>query len=255
MKPRAPRLRRFIGLVALGLLPMLAAHADECRPRQEEVVNRDGSRLHLLAHCAGTDDAGDGDGGNSSFEVAYAPPGASRFRTPLAIGPDGMGEPPRHARFVDLDQDGFFEVEARGMCGAGPNCLGDLYRLDPASGELQHFFSGGYAELQVLDGHLIEGGRASCCAWEYHAWRMDAAPRLRHYDNMELMVTVGADPGSDRDDAPARCTFSRRSGDNWRVVAPPGAAWLSLCRTYGDDFHLVTPEQARAAEAANAQEA
>lgn len=249
MKSTVPRLLAW--LLALNALSPLAAHADECRPRQEQAVNRDGSRLRLSTLCPRTD-AGEDDG-VASFEVAYAAAGESRFREPLAIGPDGIGEPPAHVRFLDLEQDGFFEVEARGTCGAGPNCLGDVYRLDPVRGHLHHFFSGGYADLQVIDGHLVEGGRASCCSWEYHAWRIDADPRLRDYDNMDLMVTVGADPGSD-DGAPARCAFNRRSGDNWQVVAPPGATWLSLCRTYSDDFHLVTPEEARATETANAQE-
>ncbi len=226
--------------------------AADCQPREQVVVQADGSRLRLAVRCAASGQ--DEDLPPSRFEVAYAASGSDRFQRRLVLQADAMEEPLRDVEFVDIDGDGFSEVEARGMCGAGPNCLGDLYRLDPASGELHHFFSGGYADLRVIDGHLVESGRASCCAWESHAWPLDGPPRLRDYDNMALMITIGADMASDSDDAPARCTFSRRNGDNWQVVAPPGAAWLALCEVYGDNYHLVTPEEARAADAAPAQE-
>ncbi|MGX5730708.1 hypothetical protein ACWKWK_09250 [Pseudoxanthomonas beigongshangi] len=259
MSPRAglPRACRWLMSAWLSSLCMIApAFAEEdaadCQPREQVVVQADGSRLRLAVRCADT--GGEEDRSPSRFEVAYAASGSERFQRRLVLQADAMEEPLRDVGFVDIDGDGFSEIEARGMCGAGPNCLGDLYRLDPATGELHHFFSGGYADLRVIDGHLVESGRASCCAWESHAWPLDGPPRLRDYDNMALMITIGADMASDRDDAPARCTFSRRNGDNWQVVAPPGAAWLALCEVYGDDYHLVTPEEARAADAASAQE-
>lgn len=262
MKPHIglPRGRRWLMsaslLSVLSLCAIPRAFADEdaatCQSREQDVAQPDGSRLRLTVRCVAAGE--DGADPMPRFTVAYAASGSDRFQRRLALDADAMEEPLRDVGFVDIDGDGFSEVEARGMCGAGPNCLGDLYRLDPATGELHHFFSGGYADLRVIDGHLVESGRASCCAWEHHAWPMDGPPRLRDYDNMALMITIGADMASDQDDAPARCTFSRRNGDNWQVVAPPGAAWLPLCEVYGDDYHLVTPEEARAADAAAAQE-
>lgn len=254
MFPRLPRTCAWLVLAGMLAPPAsFAARADEgdpsCQAREQEAAQPDGSRLRLVVRCAGPDETA-----SPRFEVAYAGPRSRAFQTRLVLETDDMEEPLRDVRFVDIDDDGFSEVEARGMCGAGPNCLGDLYRLDPATGGFHHFFSGGYADLRVIDGHLVEAGRASCCAWEYHAWPLDGPPRLRDYDNMALMITVGADLAGDDDDAPARCTFSRRNGDNWQVVAPPGAAWLALCEAYGDDYHLITPEEARAAEAGSAQE-
>lgn len=250
------RLPRWPALLLLSLCVVSPAFAGadggECQPREQVVTQADGSRLRLAVRC---DAAGaDGTVSPARYEVAIAAPGGSRFQPALTLGTDAMEEPLRDVDLVDIDQDGFFEVETRGMCGAGPNCLGDLYRRDPATGKLFHFFSGGYADLRVVDGHLVESGRASCCAWEYHAWPLGGPPRLRDYDNMTLMITIGADIASEDEDAPARCTFSQRNGDNWQVVAPPGAAWLALCEAYGDGYHLVTPEEARAAEAAAAQE-
>ncbi|MGS1080197.1 hypothetical protein [Pseudoxanthomonas beigongshangi] len=248
-------LPRWPALLLLSLCAASPAFADEdgdqCRPREQVVTQADGSRLRLAVRC---DAAGaDGTVSPARYEVAIAAAGGSRFQPALMLGTDAMEEPLRDVDLVDIDQDGFFEVEARGMCGAGPNCLGDLYRQDPATGKLFHFFSGGYADLRVVDDHLIESGRASCCAWEHHAWPLGGPPRLRDYDNMALMITIGADIASEDEDAPARCTFRRGNGDNLQVVAPPNAAWLALCEVYGDGYHLVTPEEARA-DAATAQE-
>ena len=224
---------------------------DACTPSSEQVSQRDGARLRLNVRCVDTADAAED--AYPSFAIEYAAPGSDRFRHMLALDRDDFGEPIRAVSFVDIDGDGMHEVEARGMCGAGPNCLGDLYRWSEARGELVHFFSGGYSDLRYLDGHLVESGRASCCSWEYHAWRMDAATASLRDAPMDWMITVGAGAGAgamDEGNDEARCTFSRRSGDNWRVAAPPGPQWLSLCEVYGDTYHLVTPEEAQAADAA-----
>ncbi|MFS8972994.1 hypothetical protein PO002_00580 [Cupriavidus necator] len=78
---------------------------------------------------------------------------------------------------IDLDGDGEYELQIGGTCGAGPNCEGNIYKLDRKSGRLYHYFTGGYAELFMLGGYLVEAGRASCCAWEFHVYR----PTSRHY--------------------------------------------------------------------------
>ncbi|MDR6842952.1 hypothetical protein [Pseudoxanthomonas sacheonensis] len=158
------------------------------------------------------------------------------------------------ASLVDIDGDGYHEVEVRGMCGAGPNCEGQLYRIDRSSGKLELFFSGGYSDLSVIDGYLVEAGRASCCSWEYHAYRLHGSTGTLDYDNMDFMVEVGADLDSEEENAPARCTFSRSIEGARQVMRPPGREWLQLCELYGD-YRLTTPEEASAAEAAgSAQE-
>jgi hypothetical protein len=153
------------------------------------------------------------------------------------------------ASLIDIDRDGFHEIEVRGMCGAGPNCEGEIYRANRNNGQIELFFSGGYSELLVIDGYLVESGRASCCSWEYHAYRLQDRSAALDYDDMDFMVEIGADLDSEQEDAPARCTFSRTVDGARQVMRPPGRAWLQLCEVYGD-YRLTTPEEGTTAEAA-----
>lgn len=260
------KLRHLAPMLAMGLaIPPIATaqSADEndaedrshCIPNQQGQRNRDGSRLRLRSLCVPGADADAGDAGISNsqrFEIDYARPGSDDFTLSATVEASDMDDNPSgYAGFVDIDNDGYFEVEVRGMCGAGPNCLGDLYRLDRATGTVQHFFSGGYADLYVLDGHLVEAGRASCCAWEFHAWRMDGPTRLRSYDNMDLMITVEANGNESGDAENIRCTFSRQRDGQWQVVRPPNAKWHRICAHYGEPYHIVTPAEAARRAAGN----
>jgi len=240
-------LRAILFATLASSLPFAArAHADEnCEPVAEQSArNPDQSTLSVATVCDKPDlrtyvmrsTAKDGRAVEKRVEVEseYAPTGG--------------------ARLVDIDGDGYHEIEVRGMCGAGPNCEGEIYRTDSKSGQIELFFSGGYSELLVIDGYLVESGRASCCSWEYHAYRMQDRSAPMEYDNMDFMVQIGADLDSEQEDAPARCVFSRAVDGERQVIRPPGSDWLKLCEVYGD-YHLTTPEQARAAEAAaSAQE-
>ncbi|WP_136412653.1 hypothetical protein [Luteimonas yindakuii] len=200
----------------------------------DEATNRDGSTLRIRRDC------------NDAVEVAWAAPGSSRFRVVLRDPSPDPEERARSVAFIDLDEDGIHEVEATGMCGAGPNCAGIVYRLDPASGTFHEFFAGGYAELSILDGHVIEAGRASCCAWEFHAWPILPGPPPRAADVMALRIVVGMDGEHDTAD----CTFSRprQSGDGFdeELVLPPGDAWLKICEHYGADYRVSMPVDAAA---------
>ncbi|MGH8025248.1 MAG: hypothetical protein ACREO0_00845 [Pseudoxanthomonas sp.] len=228
--------------IASSMLCAPLARADEyCEPVAEQIAeNADQSTLSVATVCekagirtyvlrARTQD-GRLDQKTLEVESEYAPTGG--------------------ASLVDIDGDGHHEVEVRGMCGAGPNCEGELYRIDRDSGRLELFFSGGYSELSVIDGHLVEAGRASCCSWEYHAYRLEGRTGPLDYDSMDFMVEVGADLDNIDEQAPTRCTFSRTRGGVRTVIRPPGREWLQLCELYGD-YHLTTPKEARAAETAN----
>lgn len=237
---------RAVALLACLALPVFAqaayAQDADCKPGQHMAQNRDGVRLRITTEC-GADAA--------AYRIEQAPGGSSAFTTLKVLEGDAMfGEPYTSVGFLDLEEDGDHEIEARGMCSAGPNCLGEIYRLDAAGGELELFFASGYSDLVVRDGHLIESGRASCCSWEYHAWNLRTGTPPLGSDNMDFMITVGADVASEADPAPVLCTFSRRSGDNWQVIEPPFPSWRVLCEMYGEDYLLVTPEEAQAAEAA-----
>ena len=234
---------RLVSAVAAACLVLCAplARADEhCEPVAEQSVkNEDQSTLSVATTCEKPGQrqyilralAKDGGSDRKILEVesAYAPMGS--------------------ARLVDIDNDGYHEVEVRGMCGAGPNCEGELYRIDRSTGKLELFFSGGYSDLLVIDGYLVEAGRASCCSWEYHAYRLQGRTGMLDYDNMDFMVEIGADMDSEEEHAPARCTFSRSIDGESQVMPPPSREWLRLCELYGD-YRLTTPEEASAAAAA-----
>ncbi|MCD9028950.1 hypothetical protein LDO26_12105 [Luteimonas sp. BDR2-5] len=197
--------------------------------------NADGSRLRITPVCpAAPDDKGTAP---TRYVIAYAAPGSDRYR-PAMAPLDAADEEIRFVDFIDLDNDGIQEVQVTGTCGAGPNCEGTLYRLDPASGRLSHFFSGAWADIRILDGHLVEAGRASCCAWEYHAWPLLPGPQPQVADAMAFIISVGWLGNEDEAD----CRFRRATPDgSGEVIAPPNAQWLPICELYGSDYHLALP--------------
>ena len=244
-----PAARRILGAALVAWLSLAAVDAqaqEGCTPVPEQVAtNVDQSTMSVTTTCD--------DSGIRRYVLRARNKDGAELQEMIVEAADEA--PNGSAGLLDVDGDGHHEVEVRGMCGAGPNCMGDLYRVNRKTGELQHFFSGGYSDLSMIDGYLVEAGRASCCSWEYHAYRLDDRAEVRGYDNMDLMVEVGADLSSDDENAPARCKFSQRRGDDWTVIAPPAKQWLALCNLYGETYHLVTPREAREAEkSAAAQE-
>lgn len=220
----------------LGLLAPCAWAQDEvCEPADAvRAENRDGTVLTALTECVSPE---------LRRHVATLTCEAGRVCDRLELTQEVAYNRMGHVDLVDLDQDGMYEVEVRGMCGAGPNCEGDVYRIDPATRTLQHFFSGGYYELQVIDGWLVEAGRSSCCSWEFHLWQLDAPHDLPlEYDTMDLMVQVDASGDDDGTVTGVTCTFTRQSGDNSRVVAPPSRALERICEHYGEPYELTSPD-------------
>ena len=229
-----------LAVLALLLFAPQVRADENCEPVAEQVAtNTDQSTLSVATVC-------DKEGIRSYLMRARTKDGRTDQKTvEVETEYTTMGS----ASLVDIDGDGYHEVEVRGMCGAGPNCEGELYRIDRSTGKLQLFFSGGYSDLSVIDGYLVEAGRASCCSWEYHAYRLHGRTGTLDYVNMVFLVVVGADLDSDEENAPARCTFSRSIKGARQVMRPPGREWLQLCELYGD-YRLTTPEEASAAEAA-----
>lgn len=228
-------MKRFALVLLLGLLsPYASAEEATCEPQDAvRAENRDGSVLTVQTDCATP---------ALRRYVATLTCEGGRTCDRLEVTQEVVYNTMGRAQLVDLDQDGMHEVEIRGMCGAGPNCEGEVYRIDPATRTLQHFFSGGYYELQVIDGWLVEAGRSSCCSWEFHLWQLDAPHALPlEYDTMDLMVQVSASGDADTVDGVV-CTFLRQSGDNSQVVAPPSRALERICEHYGEAYELTSPD-------------
>lgn len=231
--------RMHLLLLLLLTAPMTAfAQQTPCESGDADVANADGSRLRIRTLCA--------EGGGPRFELLSASRGGKDFVAMPDVGPvDPDEDMPSRAYFVDLDKDGDHEIVTRGMCGAGPNCMGEIYRWDRRAGKLYRFLSDGWADLSIVDGHLVTAGRASCCAWVFRAYRWDAGPVSS--DQEDLSIDVQAQYGEQGDEPDEiLCTFSRRTGDATRVVPPPSPAWLTFCETYGEPYHVVTADESAA---------
>lgn len=220
-------------LVALALLfTSLFAQAEQCTISRAKVVNKDGSSLVLKENnCP--------DQNLRATKIYYLGGAAGlggrlilTLQQPIADMPSGG------AGFLDLDKDGFYEVSERGMCGAGPNCEGSIYKLAADRRSMFTYFSGGYADLSFVGGYLVEGGRASCCAWEFHLYK----PQAKHYPisdgDMDYRVVVSVES----DDAVPVCTFYRQIKNEQIIARPPAKALYQLCENYGPKYILTPPD-------------
>lgn len=225
---------RVLPLLTLLLFAQIAAAQEACKPGDKNVANPDGSRLRIRTGC--------GEDGAAYFDFFSSPRGVSEF-VPAAPAETADAEPPISASFEDLNKDGYSEIVTRGMCGAGPNCLGEVYRWNRKAQKLDLFLSSGWADLHFVDGYLITAGRASCCSWEFSAYRWDRASRHGDDADRELSVEVASETLDESEDEPiVRCTFSRKTEGEWHVVPPPSPAWLKFCETYGKTYHIEGPE-------------
>jgi hypothetical protein len=146
----------------------------------------------------------------------------------------------RSVAWSDRDRNGYAELDVTVGCGAGPNCYHSLYRYDPSNKSLYSYYSGGYSDLSYLDGYLVESGRASCCSWEYHAYKiLPVGTRDKVLDDKMIRISVSAD--TEDDNKPASCSFELvddMKSDKSHPVKPPGKKWLDFCKLYSEKFIL-----------------
>lgn len=220
-------------LVALVLLfASLFAQAESCTISRAKAVNKDGSSLVLKeSNCPDQD---------QRISKIYYQAGAGLPKRLVLKLHDFISDAPSGGiGFMDLDKDGFYEVSESGMCGAGPNCEGSIYKLAADRRSMFTYFSGGYADLSLIGGYLVEGGRASCCAWEFHLYKSQAKHYPINYDHMVYRVVVSLDAEGEK----PKCTFYRQTGNTERIARPPNKSLLQLCENYGPDYTLVHPQK------------
>lgn len=220
--------------ILAGLAAPLAADA-KCAVHTQTVSNRDGSALILRQEeCPDQD--------QRNIRVSYRPDAKHKAHRVLSLTQSIEEASTGGANPIDLDGDGMFDIEVRGMCGAGPNCEGTIYKLATDRRSMFEYFSGGYADLRLQDRFLIEGGRASCCSWEFHLYRTDVADHPIGDKDMVYMITVGASykEGTDQPDG-TECAVSRREGDEWKGAPLPAPGLAQLCEVYGADYRMAPP--------------
>lgn len=239
------RLRPALACVLLACaLPAFAqadppADENQCPAQSQIERNRDGSLLELRKrYCDGSDEM--------SATVWYrAKPGAKARE--LMRYEDRNSPGTWAAKLVDFDHDGWFDVQKGGECGAGPNCEGEIHRFDPKARGLYLMHAGGWADLSFDGEYLVESGRASCCAWEYHVYRVRHPRRPVFGKTPDFIILAGAGAGFGEGLAEDRihCRFSREIDGEYEIIAPPAKRWLVYCALYGDDY-VVEPPKAKA---------
>jgi len=223
---------RWAAAATLGLLASGAPGAEPgCTESTSQARNRDGSTISLtIALCRSA--------GVRRIRADLRPAGGQPERTVLRETQRLRETPDGTARLIDVDGDGRQELELRGSCGTGPNCEGTIFRLNPASTLMTAFYRGGYFSLTMIDGYLVESGRASCCAWESHGYRVRPAAAEVTEEDLEYRIDVAAEGGEDGVPLTVECSFRRREGKSWTYVSPPSNAWLPLCEQYGKKYTL-----------------
>ncbi len=229
-------------LLPLALLAWTLASPDRmamaqelCTPGDRDITNPDGSQLRIRRGC--------GEDGTPYFDFLSAARGSTKFASATPAGyPSEDAEPSMDAYFDDLDKDGYPEIITRGMCGAGPNCLGEVFRWNRKTQQLDLFLTSGWADLQFVDGYLVAAGRASCCAWEFSGYRWDSAG-YGDDENRDMSVEVKTVyPDEKSDEGNLLCTFSRKTEGEWHIVPPPSPAWLKFCEIYGEKYDIEGPQ-------------
>jgi hypothetical protein len=224
-------MRLSIQLVCLGLTLACQTAFAQCNVSTKLARNRDGSELRLVVkHCEGER--------QRVLTALYRHRSSEKYRNVLKLLQDADEAPTGGGTLRDLDGDGLYEVEVSGMCGAGPNCEGSIYRLTPDRARMFLFFSGGYAKLISLDNYLIESGRASCCSWEHRVYHLRSPLQQVQKSDVLYRIVVGIQVLTEADHE-ATCTFI--DSEN-RVVLPSDQSLMHLCHIYGPDYVLAQPD-------------
>ncbi len=232
-EPRPPASRLARALAAAPLLLAAGLATAGCETTRLEKANADRSRIRVLqTECAS--------GATRSIQVQLRAPRAQRWATLLERTQALQDSPTGGARLRDVDHDGVFEYEEIGMCGAGPNCEGHVYKVARDRRGMYLLFHGGYADFELVGGFYVESGRASCCSWEHRVYRKPAGERAIDKSDFAYRVSLGSPDAGDA--AGAACLISARQPDgHWVSAALPERRLLKLCEVYGTDYVINPP--------------
>lgn len=134
-------------------------------------------------------------------------------------------DPFAQADFIDLDNDGNWEVEVTGSCG-NKVCSKTIYKLNVKTNRYEKYFEGAYNSISLFDDYLLEAGASGCCSFEFHAYKIPAEGRPI-LQPPYIVVTVNS-TGDSLSEA-GNCEFSDSLG---KKTDPPNIHWLDLCTVY-----------------------
>ena len=196
--------------------------------------NRDGSEFRLRSNV-------DELAQHRSVEVQFRRKAGHRWRDVGEFTQPWESTEDGRVFLIDWDKDGMHEIEVITECDAGPNCDGAIYRLERESGRLVQSINFSGASVSLIQGHLVELGRDSCCAWGARVYPYDAK---RHSASSQpsFFVTVGYESVPDgKGKEFISCTFYVKTQTGRKVIAPPAKAFLRICQNYGKKYRLIRP--------------
>jgi hypothetical protein len=152
----------------------------------------------------------------------------------LVPNADETDNPFFSAQLIDIDHDGFWDVEETGICG-NKVCDKTIFRFNPHKQKFFKFFSGAYSQILVFNNYLIESGSSGCCGFEYHAYKIISfnKPITKEPD---YIINVKASANLDNENSNS-CSFTNSVGD---IIPPPDKSWMHFCEVYGNKYNLIT---------------
>jgi hypothetical protein len=218
---------------AVLILTSTTAFAD-CLEEHSQQRNADGSAIRMIQKQCEDDD-------RRTILVQLKPQGSTRYVTALRHTQSVAEAATGGGRLRDVDGDGVFEYEEIGMCGAGPNCEGWIFKIRKDRGGLYRFFHEGYTEFRRVSSYYVSSGRASCCSWEHHLYKAPSSEHTISDRDFLHSITVGGGDANEAYSTP--CFVSSRVRGKWVSSAIPDKRLLALCEVYGPDY-IVNPPTA-----------
>ena len=216
-------LSKFLFFSAISIFLPTGANADAGRNNDKQVfLNKDGSRI-VLEHSKKKHRVSVVffSGAKNKRLLTLAPPAASNVNFFSVV-------------LVDIDNDGFGDIEQSGDCG-NRVCEKIIYRFDPHTHKYNKFFSGAYDAVKFDRNFLVTGGGSGCCAYEYQIYGIG---RKNHMAEKNLRYIVTVSNLGDGVNNKIECSFSDH---NYKTIAPPIEDWTKFCEVYGKDYKLIFP--------------
>ena len=232
MEPKGDPMRLFLlGIVVLQLAGASAVEAAS-QPEVQEQRNSDGSWLRLTQ----TEQPAQGRrllqvDLRTSANAPYAP--VLQRSQVLAEFPRGRG------RLEDIDGDGLWEFVETDFCGAGPNCVQTIFKVNPQRKTAWRFLHGGFFTVRRIGAFVVTAGRSSCCSWVHQAYRVPAGERT--ITDQDLAYSISVSGPLDKTSTTARCVISRPAGSGWVLTDLKHKQLRQLCALYGDDVVINPP--------------
>jgi hypothetical protein len=148
---------------------------------------------------------------------------------------------------VDWDRNGTHEISIVKECGAGPNCTGDLFHIEPQTARMIRIFEGNTSFIEYLNGHLVEYGRSSCCSWEASVYkvstdRLNISAQPKFHVSMAIRepapngtYNITSKPSDTQKDGKSKeavyCQFFKTTPACNTVIKPP-PRFMRLCDYY-----------------------